>query len=306
MEIITKKVVSIIIPTHKRKPNILSRAILSALNQTYKNIEVIVVDDNYGDDLNTFRMATISIVNEISKEDNRLSLILNDKNLGGALSRNVGAFSSKADYISFLDDDDELLPDKILHQLNYMIESGVNVSFTDLSIYDEKDKLIDRRTRGDLESMDKKYLLKYHIMKNITGTETFMIENNIFKKINGFDDVKVGHEFYLVYKLLLLDESVFGYCPFNDIKAYRTSDESISNGPEKIKGERSNYKFKKQFFNLLSLWERRYVRCRFRAVLAVSYKRRKRFFMFLLYLFLAFMTDPIISIKEASKIKKIK
>jgi len=296
--------VSVIIPTHRRKIELLRRAVFSVLDQTYKNIEIVIVDDNYGEKLEQFRNATISFVEDALKTNKNIKLVLNKTNLGGALSRNAGVTASSSDYITFLDDDDVFLPKKVEHQLDYMLESGVNVSFTDLSIFNEKDKLIDKRSRQDLKSMDKDYLLKYHIIKNLTGTETFMFKREIFEKVNGFDDVRVGHEFYLIYKLLILPESEFGYCPFDDIKAYRTSEESISNGPEKIKGERITYKFKKQFFNKLSLKERRYLRCRFRAVLSVSYKRRKNYFMSIVYLFLAFMTDPIISIKEALKLKK--
>ncbi len=297
-------VVSIIIPTYKRKKAVLKRAVFSALNQDYKDIEVVVVDDNYGNELNDFRKTTIELIKEIEKTDKRIKLVLNEMNLGGALSRNEGVKNCSGTYVSFLDDDDEYLPKKVSHQLTFMLDKGVNVSFTDLSIYNEKNKLIDRRNRSELTSMDKDYLLKYHIIKNLTGTETFMIEKSIFEKANGFDNVKVGHEFYLIYKLLQLPESSFAYYPFDDIKAYRTSEESISNGPNKIAGEKANYKFKKQFFKKLSLSERRYLKCRYRAVLSVSYKRRKNYFLFIFYLMFAFATDPIISIKEAFKHKK--
>jgi glycosyltransferase involved in cell wall biosynthesis len=296
--------VSIIIPTHKRRRELLERAINSALHQDYKNIEVVVVDDNSEPDLISYRESTIKLINEIKAKDSRVVLVLNYVNLGGALSRNVGVANSTGEYISFLDDDDEYLPKKVSHQIEFMLEQKVNVSFTDLSIYNEKDKLIDRRNRRELKSMDKDYLLKYHIIKNLTGTETYMIKKDIFLKVKGFDNVKVGHEFYLIHKLLKLPESSFAYYPFDDIKAYRTAEESISNGPNKIKGERDNYKFKKQFFNLLTLSERRYLKCRYRAVLAISYRRRKNLIGFLFYLLLAFLTDPFISIREALKLKK--
>lgn len=297
-------IVSIIIPTHKRKIETLERAVFSALNQDYKEIEVVIVDDNFGEELSSYRESTISFFGELIKKDKRVKLVLNETNLGGALSRNAGVKASSGEYITFLDDDDVYLNKKISNQLTYMIENKVNVSFTDLSIYNEKEKLIDKRNRSELTSMDKTYLLKYHIIKNLTGTETFMIEKQIFEKVNGFDDVKVGHEFYLVYKLLQFPESIFGYCPFDDIKAYRTSDESISNGPDKIRGEKANYKFKKQFFKDLSLKERRYLKCRYRAVLSVSYKRRKNYFLFFIFLVYAFITDPIIAIKEATHHRK--
>ena len=107
--------VSVVIPTYKRNDTLL-RAIDSVYSQTYKNLEVIVVDDNA-------EFPEIREANEknLIKYPN-VVLIKNEKNLGGGLSRNAGIKVASGEYIAFLDDDDEYLPEKIEKQLDLMIE----------------------------------------------------------------------------------------------------------------------------------------------------------------------------------------
>lgn len=81
------------------------------LSQTYKDLQIIVVDDNKDYKIREEVKAIIK-----SYSDSRLELICNSNNLGGALSRNVGIIASKGRFIAFLDDDDEYLPEKIEKQ----------------------------------------------------------------------------------------------------------------------------------------------------------------------------------------------
>lgn len=104
--------VSIIIPTYKRA-TMLHRAILSTLEQTYKNIEVLVVSDNEPDDEFTAKAReTVESFN-----DSRARLITQEKHINGAVARNVGINESKGEFISFLDDDDFYEKDKIEKQV---------------------------------------------------------------------------------------------------------------------------------------------------------------------------------------------
>lgn len=99
--------VSVVIPT-KGRPHLLRRAIESALHQTHRNLEVIVVLD--GED-NVTRSAVAEI------HDSRLHLLVLDQSLGGSEARNAGARAACGEYIALLDDDDEWLPQKIEKQL---------------------------------------------------------------------------------------------------------------------------------------------------------------------------------------------
>ena len=101
--------VSIIIPTYKRS-DLLERAIKSVINQTYKNIEIIVVDDNVNNSKE--HLQNLKIIEKYPQ----IIYIKNKKNLGGGLTRNVGIKASTGEYIAFLDDDDEFYPTKIEKQ----------------------------------------------------------------------------------------------------------------------------------------------------------------------------------------------
>src|SRR5215472_12900978 len=101
--------VSVIIPTLDR-PKLLLRAFGSVLRQTHRDIEVIVVADRSDPE-------TVSAVRSV--EDPRLRLILNPHPSTAAGARNVGADHAMGEWIAFLDDDDEWLPNKLERQLAF-------------------------------------------------------------------------------------------------------------------------------------------------------------------------------------------
>ncbi len=109
-----KPCVSVVVPTFKR-PNTLLRALGSALAQTLKAIEVIVVVDGRDDET---RDALASI------GDSRLRIIVPDRHLGNADARNVAVAQARSRWIAFLDDDDEWMPQKLAAQLRVAERSG--------------------------------------------------------------------------------------------------------------------------------------------------------------------------------------
>ena len=110
------ELVSVILPTYKRS-NMLGRAIDSVLNQTYKNVEVIVIDDN---NPNTeWRSITEEKMQKYVGDD-RVRYIKHEQNKNGAAARNTGLHAAKGEIITFLDDDDYYRPDKIEKQVDYL------------------------------------------------------------------------------------------------------------------------------------------------------------------------------------------
>jgi glycosyltransferase involved in cell wall biosynthesis len=105
--------ISAIIPTRNR-PDLLLRAARSALAQTYENLEVVIVID--GRDVTTSK-AIESVV------DKRLRVVTLDQIVGGAAARNEGVRHAKGDWIAFLDDDDEWMPEKLVKQAAQAISS---------------------------------------------------------------------------------------------------------------------------------------------------------------------------------------
>lgn len=294
--------VSVVIPTYKRTVEYVSKAVESVLNQTYPNVEVVVIDDS-----------TEAFEGRKNTEDyfkglnsSKVIYLQNEKNLGGSLSRNRGIENAKGEYITFLDDDDKYKPEKVEKQLRFMQEKGYEMTFTDLEIYTPDEKMVDYREFKDLESFDNDYLLRYHLQKHLTGTPTFMYKAEKLREIGGFDVVKVGQEFHLMLKSILGGLNI-GYFPECYVKAYRHPDGGISGGMNKINGEKALFEFKQQFFPRLSKKEQKFVRFRYHAVLAAGYKRNNMYPQMIAECFKTVLSSPVDFVKEGLKfLKKVK
>ena len=141
--------ISVIIPYYKKKEYIIS-SINSALNQTYKNLEIIIIyDDLNKEDLN--------LLKKIKKKDKRIKIYINKKNLGAGRSRNKGIKLSKGIFVAFLDSDDLWKKNKLKKQIFFMKKNGINASHTSYTIINSNNKIIGSRNAKD---MSYKLLLK--------------------------------------------------------------------------------------------------------------------------------------------------
>jgi glycosyltransferase involved in cell wall biosynthesis len=236
--------VSVIIPTYKREPKYLLRAINSIKNQTYRNIEIVVVDDNPPE--SEYRRQVMEVMQQY-KNDPNVIYIINHTNMGGSIARNNGIKKASGDYITFLDDDDEYLPKKVEKQLNFMLKNDCDMSFTNLKLVNENKVTVDYREYNSLKEFDRSTLLKYHIMRHLTGTPTFMYKAEKLKQIGGFEDVSMGQEFYLMLKSIENNLEI-RYLNDCDVIAYRHANGGISQGRNKIDGENALYEYKKRYF----------------------------------------------------------
>ena len=230
-------------------------------------------------------------------DNEKIIYLKNKKNLGGAIARNAGIYESTGDYITFLDDDDIYLPDKIAIQLNYMLEYGYELTFTDVRIHDIEDRLIDYREHKYIKSFDHEELLKNHIMHHLTPTGTYMFKRDSIIKIGGFDNVSVGQEFMLMLKAIESGVKI-GYIPVANVIQYVHKGERISTGQNKLNKEIELYNYKKKHFNKLTNRQKRYVKFRHHAVMAFAGKRSGNIITSAYNLLLAFCVSPVFSIKE--------
>ena len=258
--------ISIITPTYKRH-KYLKNAIDSVLAQTFTDFEFIIVDDNALDPVE--RRLTKDLVQGYS--DSRIRYIQNKANMGGAASRNVGIFEAKGVFITFLDDDDMYLPDKLEVQVKAMIENGWDVSVMDGATYNyETGEKVAERHQQIRNGITKDELIRAHLLYHISGTNTFMYKASFLKEIGGFVDVPSCQEYMLMQKTLD-NNPRFGYIPEIHIKNFMHPGEQLSTGPKKLKGQQFLYESKKQHFDLLTPSEQRQVTCRHHGVLFFVY-----------------------------------
>jgi glycosyltransferase involved in cell wall biosynthesis len=107
-------IVSVVIPTRNR-PELVLRAVRSALGQTYRNLEIVVVVD--GPDAQT-----VGALVDLGESSVRICHLA--ESVGGAEARNEGVRAATGEWIAFLDDDDEWLPTKIEKQVKAAVQSG--------------------------------------------------------------------------------------------------------------------------------------------------------------------------------------
>lgn len=112
--------VSIITPNYNGEAFI-AETIQSVLNQDFLAWELIIVDDMSTDN-------SLEIIQ--SFEDNRIKLIQLEKNQGAAIARNEGISQAQGRWIAFLDGDDVWMPDKLSHQINFMLKNNYVFTYT--------------------------------------------------------------------------------------------------------------------------------------------------------------------------------
>ena len=161
--------VSVIIPTHNREKTI-ERAVDSVLNQTYKNIEIIIVDDCSTD-------STLEVLKSRYGGFANVTIFQLERNSGACVARNKGIDLSRGEYIAFLDSDDAFLEEKIEKQISALEKSGNKLCATSYWRIDAsgKKKTIHVKTDGG-DSLYNELLFC-----NFITTGTLVGEAKIFK-----------------------------------------------------------------------------------------------------------------------------
>lgn len=194
--------VSVVIPTYNRA-HLLKRSVGSVLAQSYKNFEIIIVDDFSTDD-------TQQVV--MSMQDSRIRYIRLDQNYGGSYARNVGIRSSNGLYIAFQDSDDEWCRTKLQEQIVLLENSDKNVGlvYTGFNRVSDEDVVYVpsgcvRKKQGDVF---------FEIIRgNFVGTPTVLIRKKCFDRAGYFDvdlprlqDWDLFIRVSMYYKFLLINK----------------------------------------------------------------------------------------------------
>lgn len=280
--------VSVVMATYRRDVA-LQKALTSLVNQTYKNFEVVLVDDNA--DMQWSRKV-LKIVEELKGQVD-IVYIVNKRNLGSAEARNKGIMAASGKYITFLDDDDVYMPEKIEKQLKDFVINNADYGITDLYLYNEDEVLVDKRIRTYIKSIVPDELMRYHLMYHMTGTDTFMFRKEYILDIGGFKGIDVGDEFYLM-KDAILRGGRFVYSDHCYVKAYihTGEDSGLSSGQKKIEGENILFQKKKEYYNYLKKKDIRYVEMRHYAVIAFAEMRRGAWANSAKNVFISFFKSP--------------
>lgn len=213
-----KDLVSIITPLHNGE-DFVEKTIKSVLSQTYKNWELIVIDDCSSDQ-------GLLIVDNYSKNDSRISIFQNNKNSGPAISRNKAIELAKGQYIAFLDSDDLWTEDKLDYQINFMKYNNYPFTYAFYNQIDEQGNFI--------KSVDKLPLsVNYFssLKSNKIGCLTAVYDVSYFGKVFMTDIAK--RQDYTLW-LKLLKKIDFAYCAPKILGNYRIREQSVSSNKFKL------------------------------------------------------------------------
>lgn len=286
--------ISVIVPTYERS-DMLPRALDSIFSQTWKNIEVIVVDDNIPD--SEWQKRTYQVLTPYLALDNFIYLKTTGKTGGGA-ARNLAINQCHGEYVAFLDDDDRYLPDKLEKQVCFMKEHGLDFSYHDVMWMNTNEKLVEYRSMDVTNDFSMQGLLKAHILHSLAPTSIYMVRHDKLITTEGFGEVPSGQDFILMLRCIEKNMKM-KYMQGAYVVQYLHNGTRISLGDNKVKGENMLYNLKHKYFYLLTEEEQRYVKFRHYAVLSFSSMRSGRILKAAEYAMVTIVSSPVYCVKEA-------
>lgn len=205
-----KELVSIITPMYNAEKYV-TDTIQSVLSQTYENWEMIIVNDGSTD-------SSPDIAERYAKDDTRIKIVNQPRNMGIASARNKGIEKAKGNYVAFVDSDDMWKKDKLEKQVKFMCENGYPFTYTACELIEENGTPLNK-TLKVRSSADYKELLK----SNCIVCSSVVIDRRKIKA--AFADLK--HEDYAAW-LSILKNGVRAYLVKDMLTRYRLRKTSVS------------------------------------------------------------------------------
>lgn len=194
--------ISIIIPVYNVE-KYLDNGIRHVLNQTYRNLEVILVDDGSTD-------GSGQICDRYAKEDGRIRVI-HKKNGGSSSARNCGLEAASGEYVGFLDADD--YADETMYEVLHhtMVETGCMIAQVMSRDFDERGNLLKDayRSTGQVRFLSKSEMFRLLMLHEGDSSFCTKLIRADFVKQFRFSENRLNEDFELVLKMLLQVEGVY-------------------------------------------------------------------------------------------------
>ncbi len=229
--------VSIIIPNFNNQKYI-AECLDSCISQTYRNIEIIVIDDCSSDN-------SIEMVKEYQKKDNRIQLIQNEINLGVSKTRHIGIENSANDWITTIDSDDfyiskEKIEKEMLLLEKYNFNKNIIV-FSGIVLVDDNGKY--KTNAINKENIKEKNIFNFLITRSCGIPRDFIFSKELYYQVGGFDfDIPIYEDWDL--KIRLSTKAQYYFSGLNGI-GYRQHDTGLSSAKRVEHLKWLNYVFDK-------------------------------------------------------------
>lgn len=184
--------ISVIIPCYNSEIHI-GRAIESVLKQSYKNLEIILVDNNSTD-------RTATILNSYAEANANIIKIFNEPRKGSPFARNKGLLESTGEWLQFLDSDDELLPEKLQHQMELtQKDSNIDLIAGSLFLIRESASGINKKLIEVIAGNPWENLIKSKLGK----TSSILWKKQTLLEVGGWNEYSTSsQEYELMFRLL--------------------------------------------------------------------------------------------------------
>lgn len=191
--------VSVIIPSYNQA-NFVKSAIESVLNQSYRQIEIIVVNDGSTDN-------TLDVIKKITTKE-KISIVTT-RNRGLAAARNTGLEQAAGNFVAFLDSDDLYLPHKLSLHIDFLLSHpDIDISYSETRYFNNKPE--DAFSIGKRPQIEGDPFSKL-IRGNFIPSNAFVVKTDMIRKIGGYDPSLRAHEDWDMLLRLSLSGAQFGY-----------------------------------------------------------------------------------------------
>jgi teichuronic acid biosynthesis glycosyltransferase TuaG len=206
----SKVLITVIIPTYNSSKYIIE-TIDSVIHQTFKDFEIIIVDDSSTDN-------TVELIKEFKFENIKLYTL--KKNSGASVARNFALSKARGRFIAFLDSDDIWNLQKLEKQINFMISNNYGFTYTSINIINENNQII-KKNRKTVNVVKYKTLLR----NTVIATSTVIIDKNQFGDFR-MPIIRSGQDYATWLMLLRDDREAFAFT--ESLTNYRKTENSLS------------------------------------------------------------------------------
>lgn len=205
-----ENLISVIVPIYNTDSDMLLECIKSILNQTYKKIEIILVDD--GSD-----KAKADDYDNIASMDIRIK-IYHNKNRGVSYSRNFGLMKSKGKYISFVDADDLLERDMYKILINDIIENSSGISACGYNYIETDGKIYEKFGSNRKEKLDRELAIISMLNDESFGVSVWnkLFERSLLENVRFDETLKINEDRLFLFECICKSE----YLYYNDVCLY--------------------------------------------------------------------------------------
>ncbi|WP_062351727.1 glycosyltransferase [Bacillus kwashiorkori] len=188
------ELVSVIMSTYNEETDMVEKSIESILNQSYINIEFIIILDN------PENLRLKKLLYQYESYDQRVKVFVNDKNLGLVKSLNVALKQCSGRYIARMDADDISISERLMTQKEYLENNKLDFVFSSMILIDENGNKLYETNKDELSYTDVKKVLE---KGNISTHPTWFLKREVYEELDGYREVLYCEDYDFTLRCLL-------------------------------------------------------------------------------------------------------